>query len=65
MFLNLLVMTPSEGSNSPFTGVTSDHEKMQMFVLSLITVAKLQLLLSNKNNFMVGGHWDIKNCSKH
>ena len=33
----------------------SDHQKARIFPLRFITAAKLQLLNSNNNNFMVGG----------
>jgi hypothetical protein len=35
--------------------VIEDHWKTQIFTLQFITVTKLQLCSSNKNNFMVGG----------
>jgi hypothetical protein len=34
------------------------------FVLQFITVAKLQLWSSNKNNFMIGVHYNMRNCIK-
>lgn len=46
------------GSKDPFPGVAMTIGKHRY--LLLIIVAKLQLLSSNKNNFLVGGHHNIK-----
>ena len=47
------------GSNGPFTGVT-----YQIFTLQFITVANYSYKVAMKNNFMIGGHRNMKNCIK-
>jgi hypothetical protein len=56
----------SSGSQSmgcdPFGGLYIRHSAYQIFTLLLITVAKLQLWSSNKNNFMAEGHHNMRHC---
>jgi hypothetical protein len=47
-------------SHNPFGKPLSPN----VFTLQFITVAKVELLSSNKNIFMAGGHYNIRNCIK-
>lgn len=60
--LNLWVMTPREVKRL-FHRVTKDHRKTQILTLQCLTTAKLQLLSSNENNFLVMGD-NMRNCMK-
>jgi hypothetical protein len=59
-----LWVTTLWGTNNPFTGFAYDHRKTQVLTLRVITVTKLHLGSSNKNNFMVGNHHNMRKCFK-
>ena len=63
--LNLWAMTPLKvWLDNLFPGVTQDHWKPQILTLQFTVVARLHLRSSNDNDFMVGAHQQMRNCSK-
>ena len=60
----LLRSWPTWQSSNSFTGVTKDYQKTQIFTLWFITLAKLELWSSSKNNFVAVGHHNMKNCTE-
>ena len=68
--LNLWAMIPLGGIEDPFTGVTIDYQKTQVFTLGFITVTTLCYCYEQYNYEVVmkflydWGKHTIRNCSK-
>lgn len=53
-----------EGSDDPFTGIAYQRSCISVFTLQFTAAAVLQLLSSNGDNFIVEGHYKMRNCIK-
>jgi hypothetical protein len=51
------------GSNDPFTGHLRPLENTDIYIM-IHNSDKITLTSSNGNNFMVGGHYNMRNCIK-
>jgi hypothetical protein len=65
----ILDSEPASTSKSGFLnlwveGLSIRYPAYQLFTLQSVTLTKLQLRSNNKNNVMVGGHHNTRNCIK-